>query len=68
MRHIVAIILNHIRFQLHELAENPSALHNTWEKKMERKQMLAGERPSGCQYCWNVEDLGKDNISDRTHT
>jgi len=53
------------KIPLSELKDNPSALHNTLEKKMERKQMLAGERPSGCQYCWNVEDLGKDNISDR---
>jgi len=27
--------------------------------------MLEGERPEGCQYCWNVEDLGKESISDR---
>ena len=50
---------------LSELAENPSALHNTMYKKLERKQMLAGEKPSGCQYCWNVEAMGPDYISDR---
>ena len=27
--------------------------------------MLDGEKPSGCQYCWNVESLGEDYISDR---
>jgi organic radical activating enzyme len=27
--------------------------------------MLDGLRPKGCQYCWNIEDLGKDLISDR---
>ena len=53
------------KIPMHELKENPSALHNTWEKKMERKQMLEGEKPEGCQYCWNVEALGKDYISDR---
>jgi hypothetical protein len=53
------------KIPLEELKDNPSALHNTMEKKLERKQMLDGERPEGCQYCWNVEDLGKDSISDR---
>jgi hypothetical protein len=27
--------------------------------------MLQGEKPRGCQYCWNVESLGKDYVSDR---
>ena len=39
--------------------------HNTPQKKQERKQMLEGEKPSGCQYCWNIECMGKDYISDR---
>lgn len=44
---------------------NPKALHNTEQKKQERKQMLAGERPSGCSYCWKIEDSG--NRSDRIY-
>jgi len=47
------------------LTANPSSLHNTVQKKQERKDMLDGKKPSGCQYCWNVENLGKDYISDR---
>ena len=35
------------------------------QKKQERKQMLEGEKPSGCQYCWNIECMGKDYVSDR---
>lgn len=50
---------------LEELKDNPSALHNTLQKKKERALMLVGEKPKGCQYCWNVEDLGSDHISDR---
>ena len=52
---------------LSELATNVKALHNTSEKFDQRRKMLAGERPSGCQYCWNVEDAPGDgpNISDR---
>jgi organic radical activating enzyme len=45
------------------LADNPGALHNTPYKKAQRKIMLRNERPSECQYCWNMEDLGE--LSDR---
>ena len=53
------------KIPLSEVTENPSALHNTSEKKLQRKQMLDGEKPKGCQYCWNIEALGSDYISDR---
>ncbi len=42
------------KIPLHELINNPSALHNTEQKKTERKLMLEGKKPSGCQYCWNI--------------
>jgi organic radical activating enzyme len=50
-----------------ELKTNPKALHNTQKKKMEREQMQKGERPAGCEYCWKIEDMGKDAISDRVY-
>jgi len=50
-----------------ELKTNPKALHNTTKKKMEREQMQKGERPAGCEYCWKIEDIGRDNISDRVY-
>ena len=53
------------KIPLQELENNPSALHNTQHKKEERKLMLAGGKPSGCQYCWNIEAMGPDYISDR---
>ena len=46
---------------------NPKALHNTLKKKAEREQMQKGERPAGCEYCWKIEDIGRDNISDRVY-
>lgn len=46
-----------------ELEKNPAALHNTKQKFVERKMMLNGERPSGCEYCWKIEDA--EHISDR---
>ena len=50
---------------LDEIQINPSALHNTRIKKQERAMMLVGEKPKGCQYCWNVESLSDTHISDR---
>ena len=53
------------KIPLDEIAIDPSALHNTSQKKMERLEMLNGGKPSGCQYCWNIEALGEDYVSDR---
>lgn len=50
---------------LEELADNPSALHNTSHKKKLREQMVSGERPKECDYCWRIEDVGQR--SDRTY-
>jgi organic radical activating enzyme len=50
---------------LEELENNPTAIHNTKHKKLMRKYMQEGKRPSECEYCWKVEDMGKDHISDR---
>ena len=46
---------------------NPRLLHNTEQKKADRAQMLAGQRPGGCEYCWKIEDIGRNNISDRVY-
>ena len=46
---------------------NPKSLHNTAKKKMDREMMQHGERPSGCEYCWKIEDMGRDAISDRVY-
>jgi hypothetical protein len=45
----------------------PSAIHNTAQKKQDRAQMQRGERPSGCEYCWKIEDMGTDAVSDRVY-
>lgn len=50
-----------------ELVDNPSAIHNTQHKKKMRKMMLEGVRPNECEYCWKVEDIGRDNVSDRVY-
>jgi len=53
------------QINLQEIDKNPSALHNTKQKKEERKLMLAGKRPEGCNYCWKIEDNG--HRSDRIY-
>jgi hypothetical protein len=49
------------------LATNPSALHNTPQKKQDRREMQRGDRPPGCEYCWKIEDMGRDAVSDRVY-
>jgi organic radical activating enzyme len=53
------------KIPLEEVAMNHKAIHNTQYKKLIRKQMLEGERPKECEYCWKIEDMGEDKISDR---
>ncbi len=50
---------------IEEISQNPSALHNSEYKKLQRKAMLEGQRPSECSYCWDIEDLPGNQISDR---
>jgi len=46
---------------------NPKALHNTIQKKLDRSWMRRGLRPAGCEYCWKIEDMGREAISDRVY-
>jgi organic radical activating enzyme len=55
------------KIDLEAIKRNPSAIHNTVQKKHERKQMQNGDRPKGCEYCWKIEDIHSDNISDRVY-
>lgn len=48
-----------------EVAQDPSALHNTSFKKEMRELMLKGERPQECHFCWEVEDAPGGHFSDR---
>lgn len=55
------------KVSVEEVEANPRALHNTLRKKQERHQMQQGDRPAGCEYCWKIEDMGVDAISDRVY-
>jgi organic radical activating enzyme len=50
-----------------KVTANPKLLHNTPQKKLDRDMMQHGERPSGCEYCWKIEDMGRDAVSDRVY-
>ena len=50
-----------------QLSSNPKLLHNTREKKRDREMMQKGQRPPGCEYCWKIEDMGKNAVSDRVY-
>lgn len=52
------------KIKLDELEKDPGALHNTEFKKERRREMLNGERPVECDYCWRIED-NSDHFSDR---
>jgi len=50
-----------------DVEHNPKALHNTMTKKMDRHLMKQGQRPLGCEYCWKIEDMGRNAVSDRVY-
>ena len=54
------------KIPVEEVQENYTAIHNTKHKKEMRRMMQTGERPRECEYCWKMEDMGKDAVSDRT--
>jgi len=55
------------KVSVEEVQKNPRALHNTPQKRDDRDKMQRGERPAGCEYCWKIEDMGRDAISDRVY-
>lgn len=47
---------------------NPMAMHNTPIKKQERAMMQQGLKPKNCQFCWVMEEVEPDGLSDRVWT
>jgi len=44
------------KIPVEEIERDPKALFNTSTLKQARKEMLEGQRPSECDYCWRIED------------
>jgi organic radical activating enzyme len=55
------------KINLADIRDNPAGIHNTVEKKQDRLDMQNGVRPKGCEYCWKIEDMGVDAVSDRVY-
>ena len=53
------------RWDLDDVKANPGALHNSKHKIKQREMMLSGIRPKECNYCWNIEDIDANAVSDR---
>jgi organic radical activating enzyme len=55
------------KIDLEEIKLDPSALHNTTYKKLVRKEMQEGKQSRECEYCWKIENLNQDLVSDRVY-
>ena len=53
------------KIPLEEIKVDPSETFTIPAKKAMRKMMQRGERPRECEYCWKVEDMETDAVSDR---
>jgi len=53
------------KINIDEIAVNPKAIHNTEQKKEDRREMLQGRLPDGCEYCIKMEAIGDHIVSDR---
>ena len=54
------------KIPLEEVEADFTAIHNPKHNQEMRKQMQVGQRPRECEYCWKMEDMKKDAVSDRT--
>lgn len=55
------------KIPVEEVLANYKALHNTCYKKNVRQQMVMGEKPKECEYCWKIEGMGSHVVSDRVY-
>lgn len=53
------------RWNLEDVKRDPSMLHNTQHKIEQRRLMMNGEKPKECYYCFDMESINPDVISDR---
>lgn len=49
------------------LKDNPKALHNTPTKIHARQELIHGIQTKECGYCWNIENLKTEHVSDRVY-
>jgi organic radical activating enzyme len=53
------------KIDIEQIKINPSKLHSTGHKIKMRRRMQKGIKPEECEYCWKIEAMGDEYISDR---
>ena len=53
------------KINIDQIKQDPSKLHNTDHKIRMRNMMKQGEKPKECDYCWKIESMGEEYLSDR---
>lgn len=56
------------QIDIEAIKTNPMAMHNTPVKKQERAMMQQGLKPKNCQFCWVMEEVEPEGLSDRVWT
>lgn len=55
------------KITMDDIKDNPKGIHNTAVKINARKDLLDGKQTPECDYCWNIENLNNDWVSDRIY-
>lgn len=55
------------KISLDRLKDNPSQIHNTPIKIFAREEMLKGIQTKECDYCWRIENMKTEHLSDRVY-
>jgi len=55
------------KITMDDIKDNPKGIHNTAVKINARKDLLEGKQTPECDYCWNIENLDNDWVSDRIY-
>lgn len=55
------------KITMDDIKDNPTGIHNTIIKIHARKDLLDGVQTKECDYCWNIENLNNDWVSDRLY-
>jgi len=55
------------KISVEQLKDNPKAIHNSPIKMLARRHLMEGKQSPECDYCWKIENLGTDRVSDRIY-
>ncbi len=53
------------KIDLKQLPGNEYSIHNSKHNIKQRKEMLQGQRPTECSYCWKMEESNPERTSER---